>query len=130
MAPERQLSRKHWQGSSALRENPKASLRWVDPKEGSAGYLDCIGAVSKSEVRPAIEQFLNFHLEPENAANFCNTLSAAPIEPASEKYVDDSIRKDPITNPPAEVLQRIVYWSYLGEAQRYWDDAWTRVKAA
>ena len=118
-----------WQGSSAVRENP-TKLRWVDPKEGAAGYLDCIAAINKSEVVPAIEQFLNFHLEPKIAANFCNTLSAAPIEQASEQYVDATIKNDPITNPPPEVLNRIVYWSYLGEAQRYWDDAWTRVKAA
>jgi spermidine/putrescine transport system substrate-binding protein len=119
-----------WQGSSALRENPKVALKWVDPAEGAAGYLDCIGAINKTEVQPAIEQFLNFHLDPQVAANFCNTLSTAPIEPASGKYLDDSIKKDAVTNPPADVLNRVVYWSYLGEAQRYWDDAWTRVKSA
>ncbi len=119
-----------WQGSSALRENPNVALRWVDPAEGAAGYLDCIGAVAGTEVQPAIEQFLNFHLEPENAANFCNTLSSAPIVPASEKYVNDALKNDPVLNPPEEVLNRLAYWSYLGEAQRLWDDAWTRVKSA
>ncbi len=119
-----------WQGSSAVRENPDAGLRWVDPNEGAAAYLDCIGAVTGTEVQDAIEQFLNFHLEPENAANFCNTLSVAPIVPESEQYVNEAIRNDPILNPSDEVLGRLSYWSYLGEVQRLWDDAWTRVKSA
>ena len=119
-----------WQGSSAVRENPNVALKWVDPAEGAAGYLDCIGAVKGTAVQRAIEQFLNFHLAPENAANFCNTLSVAPIVPESAKFVKEEIRNDPIANPPADVLNRLVYWSYLGEAQRLWDDAWVRVKSA
>lgn len=119
-----------WQGSSAIRDNPDVPLRWVDPTDGVAGYLDCIGAVNTTQVMPAIEQFLNFHLEPENAANFSNTLSVAPIVPASVPFLKQVIREDPIINPPAEVLARITYWGYLGEAQRSWDDAWARVKSA
>jgi len=119
-----------WQGSSAVRENPEVDLVWIDPSEGAAGYLDCIGAPTTTEVLPAVEDFLNFHLEPEIAANFCNTLSVAPIMPASEPYIDAAIKDNPITNPPSAVLDRISYWSYLGNAQRLWDDAWARVKSA
>jgi hypothetical protein len=33
-------------------------------------------------------------------------------------------------NPPVEVLSRLVFTAYLGDAEKLYDDAWKRVQAA
>jgi spermidine/putrescine transport system substrate-binding protein len=119
-----------WEGNQTITENPKAPLKWIDPIEGAAGYLDAIAAIKGTKMLPEIEEFLNFHLMPKIAANFSNTLSSAPVEPAAAKYVNKKVVRSKITYPPQRVLEKIVYWGYLGDAQRAWDDAWARFKAA
>jgi hypothetical protein len=77
-----------------------------------------------------MEAFINFHLSPQVAGTFSNTVSAAPIEVSAARYVKPAIKGSKITYPPTSVLKRLVYWGYLGEAQRYWDDAWSSFQAA
>ena len=118
-----------WAGSSAVAANPDIPLKWVDPEQ-TTGYLDAWGAVEGTKVMPAIEAFANHHFTPEVHANYCNTLSIASIMPSADHLINDEIKSNPITYPPSGVYGRVQFQGYLGEGERWHDEAWIRFKAA
>jgi spermidine/putrescine-binding protein len=118
-----------WAGSAGVTGNPDVPLKWVDP-EKTTGYLDCWGAVEGTDVMAALEAFANFSFTPEVYANYCNTLSIASIVPEADPLIDAKIKDNPITYPPPEVYDTVEFQDYLGQGQRYHDDAWARFKSA
>jgi spermidine/putrescine transport system substrate-binding protein len=118
-----------WAGSAGVTDNPDVPLKWVDP-EKTTGYLDCWGAVEGTEVMAAIEAFADYHFTPEVYANYCNTLSIASIVPDADPMIKKSIKDNPITYPPPEVYDTVEFQDYLGEGQRYHDEAWAKFKSA
>jgi spermidine/putrescine transport system substrate-binding protein len=118
-----------WAGSAGVTGNPDVPLKWVDP-EKTTGYLDCWGAVSETDVMTAIEAFAEYHFTPEVYANYCNTLSIASIVPDADPLINDEIKSNAITYPPAEVYDTVEFQDYLGEGQRYHDEAWAKFKSA
>ena len=118
-----------WAGSGAVSGNPDIPLKWVDPEQ-TTGYLDVWGAVKGTKVMAAIEAFADYHFSPEVYANYCNTLSIASIVPAADHLINDDIKNNPITYPPPGTYDKVQFQGYLGEAQRWHDEAWTRFKSA
>jgi spermidine/putrescine transport system substrate-binding protein len=118
-----------WAGSAAIAGNPDVPLKWIDP-EKTTGYLDCWGAVEGTEVMAAIEAFAEFHFTPEVYANYCNTLSIASIVPEADPMIKAKIKDNPVTYPPPEVYDSVEFQDYLGEGQRYHDEAWAKFKSA
>src|SRR5207247_5939886 len=62
--------------------------------------------------------FMNFHLQPQQYADFVNTTGTAYVSSAATPYIDKSIAKNPILFPTPEVLAKVEYENYLGEASR------------
>ncbi|HXV33601.1 MAG TPA: extracellular solute-binding protein [Gaiellaceae bacterium] len=118
-----------WAGSAGVTGNPDVPLKWVDP-EKTTGYLDCWGAVEGTDVMAAIEAFADYHFTPEVYANYCNTLSIASIVPEADPLINEEITSNPITYPPPEVYETVEFQDYLGEGQRYHDEAWAKFKSA
>ena len=86
--------------------------------------------VSTTKVLPAVESFMNFHLDPKNYAEFVNTLHISVLVDAARPYVKQSIKNDPLLFPSKKVQSRIVFSLPRGEAQKFWDDAWASFKSA
>jgi spermidine/putrescine transport system substrate-binding protein len=118
-----------WAGSAAVAGNPGLPLKWVDPAQ-TTGYLDVWGMVKGTKVAAAIEAFANYHFSPKIYANYCNSLSIASIVPAADSMISDAIKSNPITYPPAGVYERVQFQGYLGEGQRWHDEAWSLFKSA
>jgi spermidine/putrescine-binding protein len=118
-----------WAGAAAVADNPDVELEWVNP-EATTGYLDCWGAVKGTDALPAIEAFANYSFEPEVYANYCNTLSIASIVPDADPFIDEKLKSNPITYPPGDVYSTVQFQGYLGEGQRYHDEAWEKFKSA
>lgn len=117
-----------WAAGAALAEDKK--LAWVDPEDGIHGYVEGWLALKATRHLEEVHRFMDFHLQPEVAANFCNTLSVAPIQRETADLIDPALKKSPITNPAPDVLERINFKLFVGEEQKLYDDAWARFKAA
>jgi spermidine/putrescine transport system substrate-binding protein len=119
-----------YDASTIIAQNPKLPLKWVDAEDGMRAYLDAFSAVSTTKVLPAVLQFMNFHLDPKNYAEFVNTLHISVLVDAARPYVKESIKNDKILFPSKKVQSRIVFSLPRGEAQKFWDDAWASFKSA
>jgi spermidine/putrescine transport system substrate-binding protein len=113
-----------------ISQNPDVPLKWVDATDGMRAYLDAWSAVSTTKVLDEVQQFMNFHLDPKNYAEFVNTLHISVLVDAARPYVKESIKNDKILFPSKKVQSRIVFSLPRGEAQKFWDDAWASFKSA
>jgi spermidine/putrescine transport system substrate-binding protein len=112
----------------AQADEPKVA--WVAPEDGLMGYVEGWVAVKDTEVLNEIHAFMDFHLDPETYAEFINTTGAAFVEPDAAQYIDKSIVDSPITAFDEEVVARVEFYSFLGDAAGLWARAWDEVQAA
>jgi spermidine/putrescine-binding protein len=100
----------------------------VMPKEGGTVSVDnlCIPATSKrAEIA---HKFIDFCLEPENAAEIANgTVYASPNVPA-RKLINPDLLNDPNIYPPDDVLKRCEFMRDVGDATPTYERLWAEVK--
>lgn len=110
----------------ALTSNP--DVVFVDPSEGQVGYLE--GLVIFDGPRNDLGRtFIDFFLAPANYAAFINNVASPYVQP-DNAGIDAALRQSPVINPPAEVVGRLSYHEFLGEAQAQWDAVWDAFGAA
>lgn len=109
----------------ALTTNP--NVVWVDPSEGQVGYLEGL-AVLDGPRNELAKAFVNFFLEPKNYAAFINTVASPYVQPENAD-IDDVLKSSPVINPSAEVISRVQFHKFIGEAQPLWDTVWDQFKA-
>ena len=73
--------------------------------------------------------FVNFFAEQAQYAAFINAVSS-PYVQADNTAISQALRDNPVINPPAAVVDKVVYHQFLGEAQAAWDTAWDAFKSA
>ena len=73
--------------------------------------------------------FVNFRLEPEQYADFINTVNSAGVMPDNEG-IDEALRTSPILTPGEDVRSRIDFHDFLGEDAEAWQTAWDAFKSA
>ena len=115
---------------NVLGANPEVPLKWVDAEDGLRAYLDAWSAVKTTEILPAVQMFMNNHLDPKVYAEFVNTLGISVLVADARPYIRKEIQESTILFPPKDVQDRITFSLPRGEAQKFWDDAWARFKAA
>ncbi|MEI2707060.1 MAG: extracellular solute-binding protein [Ilumatobacteraceae bacterium] len=115
-----------YDAASAMAADPKVA--WVDPSEGQVGYLE--GFVVLDGPRNDLARaFVNFFEEQAQYAAFINAVSS-PYVQADNTAISQALRDNPVINPPAAVVDKVVYHQFLGEAQAAWDTAWDAFKSA
>ncbi len=94
-----------WNGDAAALEGQGVPVRYVVPSEGSQLWEDdwCIAARARNP--EAAHAFLNFVLRAEVAAQEARYTRYATGNAAGLALLDESIRMDPATYPPGDVLQ-------------------------
>jgi spermidine/putrescine-binding protein len=113
---------------AAKQKNPK--IEFIVPKEGASGYLEGWVALKGNDMLPEVQAFADFTLKPKLYADFVRENSTAFTIPEAAKYLPKALAKSPILFPPKDVLDRVHFQVYLGEAQKEWDKAYTEFKAA
>jgi spermidine/putrescine transport system substrate-binding protein len=68
---------------------------WINPEEGTTGYIDAWMAFKDSQNLETVLAFMDYSLEPEVYGDFINTTYASYIMPSAEKYISDEITSDP-----------------------------------
>lgn len=110
----------------ALTTNP--NVVWVDPTEGQVGYLEGLAVLDGPRAELA-KAFINFFLEPKNYAAFINKVASPYVEP-DNPGIDAVLKNSPVINPPAPVVAKLKYHTFLGADQPKWDTVWDAFKAA
>jgi spermidine/putrescine transport system substrate-binding protein len=119
-----------WDFDMVAAQQKEPSIEWVIPSEGAVAYLEGWIAVKGTDNLPLVEAFMNFHADPKNYAGFVNNTGTAYVESAATPYVDEAISKNPILFPDQDVLARVEYEDYLGEATALWSKIWDEFKSA
>jgi spermidine/putrescine transport system substrate-binding protein len=109
----------------ALTTNP--NVVWVDPSEGQVGYLEGL-AILDGPRNDLARAFVNFFLEEKNYASFINKVASPYVQP-DNPGIDAVLKDSPVINPPADVVAKLTYHSYLGADQAKWDKVWDTFKA-
>ena len=104
-------------------------LHYVIPKEGGTLWTDAMVVLKRGPSQDLAYRFINFLLEPENAAALAEyTRYATPVAKALP-LLPEEMRRDPTVFPPEEVRAKLEYLKDLGPDIALYDQVWTEVKA-
>jgi spermidine/putrescine transport system substrate-binding protein len=119
-----------WDYDIALAKQQEPRIQWVLPEEGVVAYLEGYVLIKGGPHLDVATEFLNWNLRPEQYADFVNTTGTAYVSSAATSDIDKSIAKNPILFPSPDVLAKVEYENYLGEALALWNKAWDEFKSA
>lgn len=119
-----------YSGNAVYCIGENTDLAYAVPDEGSNLWFDNVIIPKTSQHTAEAEQFINFLMGAEVAAQNSDyigysTPNAAALELMGPDYIDD-----PTFNPPDEVLDRCTIFHDLGDFISVFSDAWTKIKAA
>jgi spermidine/putrescine transport system substrate-binding protein len=117
-----------YNGFSAKARAEGANVEYVYPTEGHVVWMDNMVLLADAPNRDNAIKFMNFLLEPENAAAVTNyaayTSGVAGVEP----FLDEAIRTSPENNPPADAAPGQFAEVCAPEVQALYDAIWTNLK--
>lgn len=91
-----------WNGAFHRANARKASIRYVFPREGMTLWADSLVVPKGAPHLENAKVFLNWMMEPKNAAEASNFLGYNNAIEGSEAFLAESLRNDPAVNPPAD----------------------------
>ncbi len=116
----------HWNGYSKKGREAGADIVYAYPEEGIVGWYDSVVVpVGASNIDNA-KIFMNFMMDPENAAIQSNFSHYANAIMGSEAYLDESLSTAAELNVPADVP--VIFGEACSPAaQKLIDRVWTKV---
>ena len=110
----------------ALSENE--DLAYTVPKEGSNLWFDSM-VIPKSSKNPENgEAFINFMLEPENAAQNADYVWYSLPSSAAKELLDEELRDNEVAYPRLEPLTNLEVFKDPDQFVKKYDDIWQNVK--
>jgi spermidine/putrescine transport system substrate-binding protein len=106
-------------------------ISFVVPKEGAMRQQDTL-AIPKGAPHPENAlKFINHILDAKVGAEISTTIKYPSPNAAAVALMPDSYKNNPVIFPPAEIIAKCEYPSYLGaDFTRLLDEAMTRLRAA
>ncbi|MCV7288464.1 spermidine/putrescine ABC transporter substrate-binding protein [Mycolicibacterium wolinskyi] len=121
-----------WGGSSVgkvVAANP--DVKYTLPVEGGTLWVDSFSIAKGAPHPDAAYQWLNFVLRPEVGAMATNDGSLATTNQAAQTLITDpSVRENPAIFVSDDQLRKAEFILDPGEAMKYYQDGWTRIKAS
>ncbi|MEZ5797251.1 MAG: extracellular solute-binding protein [Paracoccaceae bacterium] len=116
-----------YNGFSSKARAEGANVEYAFPKEGYVLWMDNMVLLKDAPNRDAALKFMNFLLDPENAATLTNYAAYTSGVTGVEPFLADEIKNSPENNPPAE--QKGYFIEACDEdAQKLYDAIWTNLK--
>jgi spermidine/putrescine transport system substrate-binding protein len=112
-------------GAKARGENAK--LEYAFPKEGYVFWMDNMVLLKDAPNRENAVKFMDFLLEPENAAAVTNYAQYISGVKGADKFFSDVVKKSPELNPPAGQPGQFVQ-ACEKDVQVLYDAVWTNLK--
>jgi spermidine/putrescine transport system substrate-binding protein len=117
-----------YNGFSAKARAEGANVEYVYPTEGHVVWMDNVVLLKDAPNRDNALKFMNFLLDPENAAAVTNyaayTSGVAGVEP----FLDEAIKTSPENNPPEGITPGVFAQACDEETQKLYDAIWTNLK--
>lgn len=117
----------HWNGASLRARRERPSIRYAYPVEGVSGWMDNLAVAKGAPNYENALTFINWFLQPENAAMQSNFAGYANGVVGSDAFMLDDLKSAPEVVAPADAL--VVFAptcppEYVDLASR----VWTRLK--
>ena len=117
-----------WNGFSARAREEGANIEYAYPKEGYIVWMDNVVLLKDAPNRDNALKFMNFLLEPENAAAVTNFARyTAGVEGVTE-LLDEDLKASPEANPPANAPDGTFVAVCDEQTQALYDAIWTRLR--
>ncbi len=118
-----------WNGASHRVRKKLASARYLYPKEGISLWGDHFVVPKGAPHMDNAKTFINWMLDPKNAAEASNFTGYMNAIAGSDQYLDDAIKTDPAVNMPAEYASRLRPSKDCSkESRELRDKVWTKLK--
>ncbi|HCP18274.1 MAG TPA: ABC transporter substrate-binding protein [Alphaproteobacteria bacterium] len=117
-----------WNGFGAKARAERASLEYSYPKEGYLVWADSVVLLKDAPNRDAALKFMDFLLEPENAATVTNYARYTAGVKGVEEFLDAELVTSPENNPPADAPAGTFVEVCSPETQALYDAIWTQLK--
>lgn len=105
------------------------NVNYVIPKEGTYMWFDNLAIPADAKNVAEAHAFINFLMKPEVIAKASNYVQYANGNLASQKFIDESVLKNPSVYPSEATLSKLFTISpYDPRAQRVINREWTAIK--
>lgn len=116
-----------WNGFSAKAREEGANIEYAFPKEGYVVWMDNVVLLKDAPNRDNALKFMNFLLEPENAAAITNYAQYTAGVEGVDAFLDASVKSAPELNPPAGGKGQFIM-ACSQDVQAVYDKIWTDLK--
>lgn len=116
-----------YNGFSAKARAEGANVEYAYPKEGAVVWMDNVVLLKDAPNRENALKFMDFLLEPENAAAVTNYAAYTAGVKGTEPFLAAEIKNSPENNPPEGATFDFVA-ACDEETQRLYDTIWTNLK--
>ena len=117
-----------YNGFSAKARAEGANVEYSYPKEGHVLWMDNVVLLKDAPNRDNAIKFMNFLLEPENAAAVTNYAAYTSGVTGVEPFLDEAIRTSPENNPPADAAPGGFAQDCDDATQQLYDAIWINLK--
>lgn len=119
-----------WSSSvlQAIADNP--DVVYVLPEEGGTMWIDGYSVLKDAPNKEAAYKFLSYILRPEVAAKTTELTKTATVVPASKELLPPEVANNSAIFPAEETIANADFILDVGDAMKFYQDGWTRVKAA
>ena len=117
-----------WNGFGAKAREEGAPIEYAYPKQGYLVWMDNVVLLKDAPHRENAIKFMDFLLEPENAAAVTNYARYTAGVAGVEEFLDPELLTSPEQNPPADGPKGVFVQACPEEIQTTYDAIWTRLK--
>ncbi|MBN9031053.1 MAG: spermidine/putrescine ABC transporter substrate-binding protein PotF [Rhizobiales bacterium 63-7] len=105
------------------------NVNFVIPKEGTYMWFDNLAIPADAKNVEEAHAFINYLMKPEVIAKASNYVQYANGNLASQKFIDESVLKNPSVYPSEEMMKKLFTISPYGpREQRVLNRIWTQIK--
>jgi spermidine/putrescine transport system substrate-binding protein len=116
-----------YNGFSAKARAEGANVEYAFPKEGYVVWMDNMVLLKDAPNRANALKFMNFLLDPKNAADVTNYAAYNSGVIGVEPFLSDAVRNSPENNPPKGQKGEFIQ-ACDQETQKLYDAIWTNLK--
>ena len=119
-----------WDGDvvTAMNQIGISKLKYLLPDEGYNVWMDGVCIPASSPNPYAAHLFLNFLLDPVNAAESAGYIGYQPVVSAADPLIKNLVQR--AMRPTPEIIAKGTFVKDLGSFNAAYDEAWAKVQAA
>lgn len=117
-----------YNGFAAKARTEGANIEYAYPRQGYIAWMDNVVLLKDAPNRENAVKFMDFLLEPENAAAVTNFAQYTAGVDGVGPYLDPALLESPEANPPESAPPGTFIATCDEETQAFYDAVWTRLK--